>query len=411
MGNCACATYCQSSNHQNVISVDIPNRNLIMPNNNLLTHTNSNYESSRTKSIHFKMLSNSANQSETVNQFTNLNDISILSSKGINNAESLSTTKKRTSISSFQVKTQCKTNQNQSAKQTHVNKSIPFESSSSIENISSNINFTTVKPQEQECKDKLDADIDITKNVNINHNNYDNHTNNSNNTNNSSNNNFDNNTNHSNNTNNSSNNNCDKSNNSNNDNNTSNSNNNSVISLTKEEEEIFNNKDIIKIVILGGKGVGKSSFLIKILQNKFEKLYIPTIGIEKRSKTLIQDGKKYNLYFIVTPGDSAYRSNYSIYFEKANFIYVFYDMSNPSSFNEAKELLIKEVSNYKEIIKKGKTHITFIGNKKDIVNTKVSLNEIKMFCNENNFSLVEISVKSGIGMKALIQDLCRNIKS
>ena len=398
MGNCACATYCQSLNHQNVISVDIPHRNPIP--NNILSHTNSNYESSRTKSIQFKMLSNSANQSETLNQFTNSNDVSLLSSKGTNNMES-STFKKRSSISSFKVKTQCKTNKHQSGKHSMI-KSIPFESSSSIENISNNINLATIKQQEkdqqqqqQECKEKIDVEIDISKNVNINNDN-DNNTNNTNNTNPSSNNNNDNQTN-----------------NSNNDNQTSNNNSNTinVITLTKEEEEIINNKDITKIVILGGKGVGKSSFLIKIFQNKFDKLYIPTIGIEKRSKTLIQDGKKYNLYFIVTPGDTAYKSDYSIYFEKANFIYVFYDMSNPSSFNESKELFIKEVSNYKEIIKEGKTHVTFIGNKKDIVNTKVSLNETKMFCNENKFSLVEISVKSGIGIKALIQDLCRNIKS
>lgn len=400
MGNCACATYCQSSNHQNVISVDIPHRNPIP--NNILPHSNSNYDSSRTKSVHFKMLSNSANQSETLNQFTNSNDVSLLSSKGTNNIES-STFKKRSSISSFKVKTQCKTNKHQSEKHSNLIKSIPFESSSSIENISNNINFATIKQQEkeqqqQECKDKIDVEIDVTKNININNNNNDNNTNNTSNTNN---------TNPS-----SSNNNDNQTNNSNNDNTNNNNNSNTinVITLTKEEEEIINNKDITKIVILGGKGVGKSSFLIKILQNKFDKLYIPTIGIEKRSKTLIQDGKKYNLYFIVTPGDTAYKSDYSIYFEKANFIYVFYDMSNPSSFNESKELFIKEVSNYKEIIKEGKTHVTFIGNKKDIVNTKVSLNEIKMFCNENKFSLVEISVKSGIGIKALIQDLCRNIK-
>lgn len=175
--------------------------------------------------------------------------------------------------------------------------------------------------------------------------------------------------------------------------------------LSKEEEDILNNKNILKVAIIGGKGVGKTSFLIKVLNNKFEKLYIPTIDIEKRTKIINNEGKQYTFYFIVTPGDSIYKSNYSMYFQKANFICIFYDMSDVDSFNEAKQLLFNDIRSV--IQTTTTTHVNLIGNKKDIANSKVlQSQEIKRFCEENKVTSYEISVKSGIGMKVLMNDIC-----
>jgi small GTP-binding protein len=176
--------------------------------------------------------------------------------------------------------------------------------------------------------------------------------------------------------------------------------------LSKEEEEILNNKNILKVAIIGGKGVGKTSFLLKVLNNKFEKLYIPTIDIEKRTKIINNEGKQYTFYFIVTPGDSIYKSNYSMYFQKANFICIFYDMSDVDSFNEAKQLFFNDIRSVIQTTTTT-THINVIGNKKDIANSKVlQSQEIKRFCEENKVTSYEISVKSGIGMKVLMNDIC-----
>lgn len=183
------------------------------------------------------------------------------------------------------------------------------------------------------------------------------------------------------------------------------------VALSKEEEELLNNKRILKVAILGGKGVGKTSFLLKVLHNKFEKLYIPTIDIEKRTKVINSEGKQYTFYFIVTPGDSIYKSDCSVYFQKANFICVFYDMSAVDSFNEAKQLLFEEIKDYKEMISSGKTHINVIGNKKDIANSKLNSSEIKSFCEANRITLYEISVKSGVGLKLLMNDICNKFDS
>ena len=177
--------------------------------------------------------------------------------------------------------------------------------------------------------------------------------------------------------------------------------------LSKEEEEILNNKNILKVAIIGGKAVGKTSFLIKVLNNKFEKLYIPTIDIEKRTKIINNEGKQYTFYFIVTPGDSIYKSNYSMYFQKANFICIFYDMSDVDSFNEAKQLFFNDIRSVIQTTTTTTTRINVIGNKKDIANSKVlQSQDIKRFCEENKVTSYEISVKSGIGMKVLMNDIC-----
>ena len=56
---------------------------------------------------------------------------------------------------------------------------------------------------------------------------------------------------------------------------------------TKERSDM----DCINIVIFGDKQSGKSAFVIKYVDNYFEKLYIPSISVEKHVKS-VNNGKK-----------------------------------------------------------------------------------------------------------------------
>ena len=61
-------------------------------------------------------------------------------------------------------------------------------------------------------------------------------------------------------------------------------------------ENMFENTNDISIIILGGKGVGKSSFVIKLTKNYFEKLYIPTLRVENFQKNFLIKVNHTNLH-------------------------------------------------------------------------------------------------------------------
>ena len=65
-----------------------------------------------------------------------------------------------------------------------------------------------------------------------------------------------------------------------------NNNNNQEINILKKDKilEKKKNKKEINFVILGEKNIGKSCFVIKFVENIFEKIYVPTIGLELKKK-------------------------------------------------------------------------------------------------------------------------------
>ena len=166
----------------------------------------------------------------------------------------------------------------------------------------------------------------------------------------------------------------------------------------------------VNIVIIGGKGVGKSCFLIKSVNNKFEKHYIPTIGIEKITRSVRVDGVKYSLNFIVTPGDEKYRGDYSVLFQNVNVLLLFYDRSSVNSFNEVVELFNRMYGIHKELFLNQMPVLFLVGAKADKPKA-VDSELVKEFCVKNQIeTALEISAKNGIGIKGLINHMIKAIR-
>ena len=81
------------------------------------------------------------------------------------------------------------------------------------------------------------------------------------------------------------------------------------------------------------------------------------------------------LNFIVTPGNKQYKEDYTPLYEKANFIFLYYDISNENIFNEAKQLLYEEVCEYARLLKIGVTNFYYIVNKVDLAGRNKSINK------------------------------------
>ena len=142
------------------------------------------------------------------------------------------------------------------------------------------------------------------------------------------------------------------------------------------------------IAIYGPEESGKTSFVLKYCNNKFDNFYIPSFEEEITNKNCVINTKPYKLKFTV-----CINTNQIV---DADCYFIFYDMSSQSSLNSAIEILDKKIKYFNK-------QIFFIGNKSD---SKVKLDESKLkeiiSKNKIKCEIFSISVKDNIGIAAMM---------
>ena len=92
-------------------------------------------------------------------------------------------------------------------------------------------------------------------------------------------------------------------------------------------------------------------------------------------------------------------------YSKANFIFLFYDVTNKGSFNQVKTIIKKELKNLIYIYPNNFSNIIIVGNKIDKCNYEKINNNGRKFCEKNNLQYFEISVKTNNGIGYMINKL------
>ena len=92
--------------------------------------------------------------------------------------------------------------------------------------------------------------------------------------------------------------------------------------IPKEKKLKMKDSNKINIVIIGQKEVGKSSFCIRFVENRFEDFYIPSIGVEKFQKMTAYNSRNYRIYFSVIKGSDKLK-NWINLIEEADFFFFF----------------------------------------------------------------------------------------
>ena len=165
--------------------------------------------------------------------------------------------------------------------------------------------------------------------------------------------------------------------------------------------------NILKIIIVGDSGVGKSNFLFRFINDQFSKIYQTTLGIDCKSKVCIlpKSKKKVKINLWDTAGQERYMSINKLYFQKIQGIILMYDITQRSSFERLPKWvqLINETTFNIPVI--------LIGNKIDDEeeNRIVSTEEGKDFAKQNGYLFYEASALSGKNVNNSIYDLCESI--
>ena len=89
-----------------------------------------------------------------------------------------------------------------------------------------------------------------------------------------------------------------------------------------------------KIVVVGNQGVGKTSLVRRLLEDRFDMDYKPTIGVDVGVKDFEVEGKIVRLQILDTAGNDAYTSSIRSYYGGAHGVVICYDMTSHDSFED-----------------------------------------------------------------------------
>ena len=158
-------------------------------------------------------------------------------------------------------------------------------------------------------------------------------------------------------------------------------------------------KNILKIVIVGESGVGKTSLITQFIDNFFDEELQATTGASFSAKTLSFDnGKSVKIQIWDTAGQERYRSLTKIFFKNSAAVAFIYDITNQSTFEEIKNYWFTQIreSAPEDIVK------ALVANKYDLFDKEeVDEESARQLAEENNTLFFLTSAKSSIGVKEL----------
>jgi small GTP-binding protein len=92
--------------------------------------------------------------------------------------------------------------------------------------------------------------------------------------------------------------------------------------------------ETFKTVVIGKSGVGKTTLLVRFLENKFIN-QTTTVGIDVQAKEVTFRNNKFKLELWDTAGQERYRTIVKNYFSLSKVACVVFDLTDESSLNEA----------------------------------------------------------------------------
>ena len=163
----------------------------------------------------------------------------------------------------------------------------------------------------------------------------------------------------------------------------------------------------IKLIVLGNTSVGKSSFILKYIEDKFVLNYMATLGMDfKQKKLKLKNGQEVRLRIYDTAGQERFKSVAVSFIKKAEGVILIYDIGNKATFESLEEWI-------KNIKESGKENlpIILVGNKCDLPpeKRKVELIEGKDKAEEFNLPFFETSCKEGINIKEVFEKIVEDI--
>jgi Ras-related protein Rab-1A len=138
-------------------------------------------------------------------------------------------------------------------------------------------------------------------------------------------------------------------------------------------------------------GVGKTSLLLRYVDNTFSDALINNIGGDFKEKQVTVGKHNIVLQIWDTAGQERFRQITSSFYRGAHGILVVFDVTSRDSFNNLKRGWMKDIVKYSS----PNVSTIIIGNKVDLQSERtVSVEDAKAYANEVNLPFIETSAKT-----------------
>jgi len=169
-------------------------------------------------------------------------------------------------------------------------------------------------------------------------------------------------------------------------------------------------KVLLKVIILGDSGVGKTSLFNKFINDKFSKQYQATIGADFLTKEIIIDDKLVTMQIWDTAGQERFQSLGVAFYRGADACMLVYDITDQKSFDSLETWMNEFIA---QASPKNPKEFPFVilGNKADLAKTKRQVPEAKAqtFCkSKNEVPFYETSAKDNINVEQAFHTVARN---
>eukprot|EP00485_Elphidium_margaritaceum_P004880 CAMPEP_0202689270 /NCGR_PEP_ID=MMETSP1385-20130828/4571_1 /ASSEMBLY_ACC=CAM_ASM_000861 /TAXON_ID=933848 /ORGANISM="Elphidium margaritaceum" /LENGTH=217 /DNA_ID=CAMNT_0049344381 /DNA_START=59 /DNA_END=712 /DNA_ORIENTATION=- len=152
---------------------------------------------------------------------------------------------------------------------------------------------------------------------------------------------------------------------------------------------------LLKMLMIGDSGVGKSCLLLRFCDASFTPSFITTIGIDFKVKTIVLNGKRIKLQIWDTAGQERFRTITTAYYRGAQGILLVYDVTDERSF-----LNIRTWMRNIETHSSGDIEKILVANKVDLKDERVISSERgQKLADEYGIKFVEASAKNDINVK------------
>lgn len=163
---------------------------------------------------------------------------------------------------------------------------------------------------------------------------------------------------------------------------------------------------LIKLLLIGDSGVGKSCLLLRFSDDQFTPSFITTIGIDFKIKTIELDGKRIKLQIWDTAGQERFRTITTAYYRGAMGILLIYDVCDELSFQNINNW-IRNIEQHAA----ASVDQVLIGNKADMRdNKRITTEQGQTLADQHHIKFFECSAKTNLMVVEAFTSIAIDIK-